>query len=145
MTHERPEHDAASGLPASPPKRSLGTVALLWIAKLLAAGILGYAAFLKLLGHQAEIDLFMKLGWEPHGRYLIGGLEIVSALMIIVPQSAIYGAFLGLGIMLGAMIGHLTAFQLDGIQFALLVAAACVTVLYIRRHDAEFIRNLWDR
>jgi uncharacterized membrane protein YphA (DoxX/SURF4 family) len=145
MTHERPEHDAVQPPPAAPRRRSAGTVALLWVAKLLAAGILGYAAFLKLLGHQGEIDLFTQLGWEPHGRYLIGGLEILAALMIIVPQSAIYGAFLGLGIMLGAMIGHLTAFQLDGIQFALLVATACVTVLYIRRHDAEFIRNLWDR
>lgn len=138
-------HDTQASSPAAGPARSPGTLVLLWLAKLLAAGILGYAAFLKLLSNQAEIDLFTQLGWEPHGRYLIGGLEILAALMIIVPQSTIYGAFLGLGIMLGAVIGHLTAFQLAGIQFALLVAAACVTVLYIRRDDAEFIRNLWDR
>ena len=138
-------HETPASSPAAGPARSPGTVVLLWVAKLLAAGILGYAAFLKLLSHQAEIDLFTQLGWEPHGRYLIGGLEILAALMLIVPQSTIYGAFLGLGVMLGAIIGHLTAFQLAGIQFALLVAAACVTVLYIRRNDAEFIRNLWDR
>lgn len=122
-----------------------GTLALLWLAKLLAAGRLGYAAYAKLMSHAGDVELFTRIGWEPQGRYLIGGLEVLAAILIIIPQSAIYGSFLGLGIMLGAMIGHLTAFQLDGIQNALFVAACCVTVLYIRRNDATFIRNLWDR
>jgi uncharacterized membrane protein YphA (DoxX/SURF4 family) len=131
--------------PAEKERRTTGVLILLWLAKLLAAGILGYAAWLKLRGHAAEVDLFTQLEWEPHGRYLIGGLEIVSAILIIIPQSALYGAFLGLGIMFGAMIGHLTAFHLAGIQNALLVALCCVVVLYVQRHDAKFIRNLWGR
>lgn len=131
--------DVGSGRP------SAGIVVLLWGAKLVAAGILGYAAILKLISHEHEIEIFTTLGWEPHGRFLIGGMEIVSAIMILVPQSALYGAFLGLGVMFGAMIGHLTALGLAGIHLALLVAVCCVIILYIRRHDATFIRNLWDR
>lgn len=127
------------------PTLSVGAVIALWVAKLLAAGFLGVAAWLKLTGHENEVKLFETLNWEPQGRYLIGGIEIVAAILILIPQSAIHGSFLGLGVMLGAIIGHLTKLPLDGIQYALLVSACCITVLYISRYDAKFIRNLFHR
>lgn len=121
------------------------TLVLAWVARLLAAGILSFAGYLKLSGHQAEVELFEKIGMEPTGRVLIGSLELLAALLLLIPQSVLHGAFLGLGIMFGAIIGHLTQIGLPGIQWALLVAVACITVLYLRRYDAVFIRNLWDR
>ena len=124
--------------------RSSAATILLGLAKLVAAGALGFAAYHKFVSNPADVDLFTKLGMEPAGRFTIAGLEALAALLIMVPQSTIYGALLGLGIMLGAVIGHLTAFQLSGVQYALLVGAACVTILFVRRHDARFLRNLLD-
>jgi hypothetical protein len=129
----------------APARRSPFVTTILWIAKLGAAGILFYAGHLKLTGDAHEIELFTVLDMEPAGRYLIGALECAAAILLLIPQSAVYGAFLGLGLMCGAMIGHLTTLGLAGIQFAILVAALCTIVLYIRRRDAPFIGNLLDR
>ncbi len=131
--------------PPAPVGRSPAVMTILWIAKLGAAVILLGAGSLKLSGDPHEIELFTTLEMEPAGRYLIGALECAAAILIVIPQSAVYGAFLGLGLMCGAIIGHLTKLGLAGIQFALLVAALCLVVLYIRRRDAPFIGNLLDR
>jgi uncharacterized membrane protein YphA (DoxX/SURF4 family) len=130
--------------PTQQPARTPAVTAVLWTAKVMAASILFYAGYHKLTGSPADRELFDLLGMEPQGRYVIGSLESVAAILILIPQGAVYGAFLGLGIMCGAIIGHLTQIGLGHIQWALLVAALCATVLYIRRRDAPFIRNLWD-
>ena len=101
--------------------------------------------YLKLTGHDADVELFTRIGMEPGGRYLIGVLEVLSAATLLIPQGVPQGAFLGLGVMFGTIIGHLSSFGLPGIQVAILVAVACLTVLYLRRFDAKLIRNLWDR
>lgn len=133
-----------SPAPPPPPRTPLITV-VLWCAKLIAAAFLGYASYLKMTSAPIEIEIFTKLEMEPAGRYLIGALEGLAALALLVPQSSIYGAFLGLGIMCGAVMGHVTKLGLAGVEFALLVAACCTLVLFLRRHDAPFIGNLLDR
>lgn len=125
--------------------RTVPETILLWLAKVVAAGILGSAAVRKLVGEAHTVELFRTIGMGDAGRYLIGGLEILAAILILIPHSAIYGSFLGIGIMCGAIIGHVTVIGLAGIHLALLVFLCCLTVLYIRRHDASFIHNLWDR
>lgn len=139
------EPDAPGAADGLPPPRSTAAHVLLWICKLGAAGILGYAGFLKLRGHDADVRLFTKIRMEPAGRYLIGALEMAAAGMMLIKQSTIQGALLGLGVMLGAIIGHLTVLGLHNIQYAILVALLCISILYIRRRDATFIRNLFDR
>lgn len=127
---------------ASEPKRTPITLVILWIARLTASGILGYASYLKLADNPGDVRLFSELGMEPFGRLLIAALEMLSAVLILVPQSAIYGALLGFGIMIGAIIGHLTVFGPGHLHVALLVLASCGTILWIRRNDAGFLRNL---
>ncbi len=130
---------------SSAPEKSMPALVVTWIAQVVVAGVLGYAAYRKLADHPADIKLFTTIGMEPAGRYVIGGLELLAATVVLVPQGAVYGAILGLGVMLGAIIGHLTAIGIDvKLAFALLVAALCVVIIGIRRYDAEFLRNLWD-
>ncbi len=119
--------------------------AALWIAKLVAAAFLVNAGYLKLTGDPMEIELFSMIGMEPAGRQVIGGIELLAALLILIPQSAVYGALLGLGVMVGATIGHLTTIGLAGLQNAALVAACCLMILYLRRSDSSFLSRLLDR
>jgi putative oxidoreductase len=128
-----------------PPRRGPLATTILWLAKLAAAGILGRAAVMKLVSAPRAVEVFREVGMGDSGRYLIGGLEILAAILILIPQSAVYGALLGLGIMCGAVIGHLTVLGLAGLHMAVLVGACCVVILCLRRHDAEFLRNLFDR
>ena len=131
---------------------SPGTIAILWTVKLVACGFLGYQGYAQLSGSEASVMLFTELGMEPAGRFIIGGLQILSVILLLIPQSAVYGALLGVHVMLGAVIAHVTvvgAFYLPDalliLPYVLLVLFCCSTVLYIRRNDAEFLRNLIDR
>lgn len=128
-----------------PPPRPLHVTLILWVCKLGAAGILGYAGFLKLTGNPGDIELFTELQMEPFGRVVIGALEVAAAALILLRQSAVYGAFLGVGIMCGAIIGELTALEeFHALHLALVVLVLCLVILYIRRRDAPFIGNLID-
>ncbi len=127
----------------APPKWPL-QIGILVVATLAAVTLLALNGWKKLDSHPVEIDLFTKLGMEPLGRYLIGGLELLASVMLLIPQGAAYGALLGFGIMIGAVIGHLGPLGLGYLPFALLVLVCCGAVMWIRRHDVEFLRNLWD-
>lgn len=125
---------------------TLGKLILLWVCQLVACVILGYAGYLKLTGHAAEIALFEALGMGDLGRYVIGVLEILAVVLILIPQSGVYGALLGVGLMSGAIIAHVTKIGWGGpAPLALVVMACCLGILYIRRDEAEFLRNLIDR
>jgi len=128
-----------------PPERSIPLTGVLLIAKLLGAGILAYASYNKMTDAPMAVEMFQDIGMEPAGRYIIGGLEGLAALAMLIPQSAVYGAFLGFGIMCGAIIGHLTSvIGIAGVHKAIIVAVCCAVVIYIRRHDAPFLENLVD-
>ena len=99
----------------------------------------------KFTGTEHALEMFSNLGMGPSGRILIGLIEVLAALLILLPQSAVYGAFLGLGVMIGATIAHLTMLGFEGLAHSALVTTGCVMLLYLRRHDASFLRNLWDR
>jgi hypothetical protein len=139
---------AESPNPAPPPRspRPAGALrAVLLVVRLAVACVFAYTSYEKMTSAQEAVDLFRRLGMGAGGRYLIGGLEGISALALLLPQSAAYGALLGLGIMCGALIAQVTVLGLAGLPLALAVAVGCATVLYLCRHDAPFIDNLWDR
>ena len=118
---------------------------LSWGVRIATAGLLGQAALTKFVGTERAVEIFTRVGMGASGRILIGLIEVLAALLILVPQSAAYGAFLGLGVIVGATIAHVTLIGLGGLPHAALVAVGCVTIIYIHRHDASFLRNLWDR
>ena len=125
-------------------KRRPWVIAVLWAAKFGVCSSLGAAAYAKLSGAESAVTLFDELGMGAGGRYVIGVLEALTVVMILLPQSAVHGAVLGLGIMVGAVIAHLTVIGLAGLPWALLTALGCLVVIYIRRADAEFLDHLID-
>jgi hypothetical protein len=117
-----------------------------WVCQLVACGFLGWAGYLKLTGHPAEVELFDTLGMGDFGRQVVGALEVLAVVLLLIPQSGVYGALLGVGLMCGAVIAHATKIGFGGpFPLALLVLACCLVVLYLRRNEAEFLRNLIDR
>ena len=89
--------------------------------------------------------LFEMLGMEPHGRIIIGSIELVAALLLVSPQAAI-GALLAVGVMLGAIIAHFTVLGMNvggdgGLRVMLLtvVFATSASVLIARRRDLPIV------
>jgi hypothetical protein len=82
-------------------------VGLSWLAQVVAAAILGLAAFSKLTSAPDAVALFTPLGVEPWGRFLLGAIELLTAVLLLWPKSAVVGGVLGVVLMLGAIATHL--------------------------------------
>ena len=124
----------------------LKTRLISWIAQLLAVAIMGQTLYFKFSGAPESIAIFTELGMEPQGRIIIGALELLACILLLLPSSIVYGAILGSGLMIGAIIGHFTHLDWEGDRFslmmlAILTLASCLLVLYIRRKEIPLVYN----
>lgn len=122
-----------------------------WIFQIIAATILGFAAYEKFFGNEISGMVFNQLKMGDHGRKLIGVIESLSAMMLITSNLCHFGALLGLGIMLGALIAHITVLGVnvnnDGgmmVGFMCLNIISCSTVIYIRRRSYPLIGDTFN-
>ena len=110
---------------------------LYWTVRLVAALILLQTLYFKFTAAEESVFIFTTVGMEPWGRLGVGILELIAAILLIVPATAWIGAVLALGLMVGAIGMHLTILGIEvkddgGYLFtlALLVAACCIYVLW---------------
>ena len=79
----------------------------LWILQIGAAGMFLLAGFLKLSGNQQMVGLFEAIGFGQWFRYVTGSLEVLGAVLLLIPRLSGLGALLLVGAMLGAVATHL--------------------------------------
>ena len=97
---------ANHGLAAGMPGKVLNLV--LWALQVLVALAFVAAGSGKLLGSADMLALFDAIGVGQWFRYVTGTLEVLGALLLIVPRQAVFGALLLLCVMAGAILTHLT-------------------------------------
>jgi hypothetical protein len=121
-------------------------LAVSWVLQLLAAGILLQTLFFKFSGAEESIYIFTTLGAEPAGRIGSGIVELVAAILLLVPATIPLGAALAMGTMAGAIVSHLTILGISimddgGLLFALAltVFASSAIVLALRRGDLPIV------
>ena len=121
-----------------------------WILQLAVAGILLQTLFFKFTGAEESVYIFTALGAEPWGRIGSGVLELVAAVLLLVPALSPYGAVLTIGLMSGAILSHLTILGIEvrgdgGLLFSLAVGAfaGSLVVLFLRRAQLPLPRSLW--
>jgi hypothetical protein len=117
-----------------------------WALQLLGAAILLQTLFFKFTGAEESVYIFTTIGAEPWGRLGSGVLELVAAILLLVPATAGAGGLLATGLMAGAIMSHLTILGLEvkgdgGLLFglALVVFAAGLAVAAIRRGDIPIV------
>ena len=110
------------------------------IARFAAAIIMAQTLYFKFTASPESMYIFEMVGMEPWGRWLVGILELIAAVLLIVPKSAWVGGVLGLGLMVGAIGMHLTILGIevmnDGGQlfyYALIVFLCSAYVIYINK------------
>ena len=130
---------------SAPQPNSPTQTILAFVCELAAAGILGWAAWNKFAATEDSVAVFQALGMEPGGRILIGVLEAIAAMALLIPASGILGAALGSAVMTGALIAHVTVLKLETAMMAVVVLVLCTAVIFLRRHQSEFFRNMFDR
>jgi uncharacterized membrane protein YphA (DoxX/SURF4 family) len=120
-----------------------------WAARIVAAVILLQTLFFKFTGAAESVEIFTQLGMEPHGRILVGILELITAILLLIPQSAAYGGLLGVGIMSGAILGHITKLGWQGDMLSLgllavLVWALCLITLFLHRKQIRIVSRILE-
>lgn len=94
--------------PASAAPRGRAVNITLWVVQVLLALFFVFAASGKLLGDQATVNEFAKIGAGQWFRYLTGVLELAGAIGLLIPRLCGLAALGLVGVMVGATITHLT-------------------------------------
>ena len=125
---------------------STGLKIFTWALRLMAAGILLQTLFFKFTAAPESVYIFTKVGAEPWGRFGSGAIELIAAILILVPRTTWLGALIALGVMAGAILSHLTVLGIDvqgdkGLLFGLAIAvfASSALLLLIFRRDLPVI------
>jgi putative oxidoreductase len=79
----------------------------LWILQIGAAGMFLMVGFFKLSGDPRMVGLFDAIGLGQWFRYVTGSLEVLGAILLLIPRLSGLGALLLMGVMLGAVPTHL--------------------------------------
>ena len=114
--------------------------------RIIVAIILVQTLRFKFTAHPDSVYIFTKVGLEPNGRILIGVLELIAAILILIPKTVWAGAILTLGIIGGAIFMHLTQLGIEinndgGVLFftAIITFALSAVILYKYKQDIPFI------
>lgn len=118
-----------------------------WILRIVAAIILLQTLYFKFTGAAESIELFTKLGVEPAGRIGIGIIELITGIALLIPKTVFIGAFLGTGIMLGAIISHVFILGISsngdgGLLFLLAIVVLICSVSLLFLHKTKGISLL---
>ncbi len=104
--------------------------------------------FFKFSAAPESVAIFSKLGMEPYGRIGTGIIELIAAVLILIPNKSKFGALLGFGTMTGAIASHILVLGIevnnDGGQLfilALITLVACATVLFEERNKFSIFQK----
>src|SRR5215471_15224963 len=122
-----------------------------WILRGIAAVILLQTLFFKFTAAKESVYIFSTLGLEPWGRIGSGVVELIASILLLVPQTVVYGAIVSLGVISGAIFFHLTKLGIalplvddHGELFALAVVVfvCALAILIMHRQELPFIGRI---
>ena len=99
--------DQTPAIPRGPVARGRVALVALWLTLIGLAAMFMFVGGLKLTGAPELIALFDAIGIGQWLRYVTGSIEVLSAVALLVPGWAAFGALLLIPTMIGAMFTHL--------------------------------------
>ena len=114
--------------------------AALWLTQLALAGMFLFVGGLKLTGAPELVGLFDAIGVGQWLRYVTGSIEVVSAVALLVPSWAAFGALLLIPTMIGAVVTHLFIVGGSAVPaIALLIGS--LAIAWARRDQLASLRS----
>jgi hypothetical protein len=107
--------------------RSRARTIALWIVQIAAAAMFLMAGTLKLGGAADMVQLFDAIGIGQWFRYVTGSIEVIAAVMLLIPSRAFLGALALAATMVGAIVTHL--FVIGGSAAPSIVLLAATTLV----------------
>lgn len=113
---------------------------VLWILRIVAAIIMLQTLYFKFSAAEESVFIFSEMGIEPWGRIATGVFELIASILILFSPTLVFGAIIGVGLMSGAILSHLTVLGIevkdDGGQlfaYALVVWLCCMVIIWFER------------
>jgi uncharacterized membrane protein YphA (DoxX/SURF4 family) len=105
----------------------------LWVLQILSAAMFLFAGTLKVASAPLMVQEFGVIGLGQWFRYFTGTIEVASAILLLIPAVAAYGAAALAVTMIGAILTHL--FIIGGNPaIPILLLAATTTIAWARRN-----------
>src|SRR2546427_5747094 len=114
----------------------------LWILQIAAAGMFLMVGFFKLSGDPRMVALFDAIGLGQWFRYVTGSLEVLGALLLLIPRLSGLGALLLMGVMLGAVPTHLFVVGGSPLSAIILLIVTGVVVWARRKRTMNILAGL---
>lgn len=115
-------------------------IILSWILRITVAIILVQTLYFKFSGADESIYIFSALGMEPYGRIGSALIELIAAILILIPSTILLGALIAMSVMIGAILSHIfilgiTVKNDGGVLFtlAIIVFLCCVSLIYLNK------------
>lgn len=113
-----------------------------WVLRLTVAVILLQTLYFKFTGHPDSVHIFSALGVEPWGRIGLGIVELITAILILLPKTKIIGMASSLGIIVGAVFSHILVLGINvsndgGGLFALAIVVLVSSSIFLVIHKSE--------
>ena len=106
----------------------------LWIVQIALAGLFVMAGASKLFGAAPMVALFDAIGIGQWFRYVTGLIEVGSAIALLAPRAAVFGALVLVPTMIGAIATQLFIVHASPVPPAVLLLGAAI-VLWVRRRE----------
>ncbi|MBX7225812.1 MAG: DoxX family protein [Chitinophagales bacterium] len=114
------------------------------ILSIICAAILLQTLRFKFTAAPESVYIFSQLGVEPWGRILSGVIELIAGILLLIPATRWYGAFISLSVISGAILSHLFILGINvqgdgGKLFALAMAVFVISlcILWLERNKIE--------
>lgn len=110
----------------------------LWVLSGLLAALFLMAGGSKLAGAEEHVQGFARYGWPDWMRLVVGAVEVVSAVLLLIPRAAFFGGGALIVVMAGATYTHLFRATGEGGQaiFTIILLGLLALVVYRRRPEA---------
>jgi putative oxidoreductase len=111
--------------------RSTAFNAFLWFLQIASAAMFVFAGFMKLSSAPLMVQEFAAIGLGQWFRYVTGSIEVVSAVLLLIPSVAAYGAAALAVTMTGAVATHLSILGGSPLM-AIVLLAATATIAWTK-------------
>ncbi len=101
----------------------------------------------KLAGTPEAVQLFIDLGAEPLGRYTVGLIELLIAILYLIPRLVWLGSIVGFFTMIGALLSHTKlGIELNGdggatFIMGVIVFLSSIVILILRKQQMPFLNK----
>jgi len=105
---------------------------IIWVLRILVAGLFAFAGFMKLSGQPMMVEEFGVVGLGDWFRIFTGVVEILGAAAVLYPVTTAWGALLLLCVDAGAFIAQVTRIHQDWVH-TIVIGAVIVALLYMTK------------